>query len=91
MAQFRVLKSENVKAENGELRPRLDFELVEGILLPGDVFRLYETHHYTNYIIEHLCESHIIAKPSLWTNGIYAGEVLDTDDLKAARKRGYSS
>jgi hypothetical protein len=91
MAKFRVIKSENVKTESGEVRARLDFELVEGALLPGDVFRLYETHHYTNYMIEHLGESHIIARPSLWTNGIYEGEVLDTDDLKAARKRGYSS
>ncbi len=90
MTKFKILKSTNIE-KDGQRFSRFEYELVEGKLLPGDVFRLYETHHYTNHSIVHLEEGFFYATPTLFIEGHYEGETLDTDNLLSGRKRGYSA
>ncbi|MFC1351824.1 MAG: hypothetical protein G8D89_05470 [gamma proteobacterium symbiont of Clathrolucina costata] len=90
MAKFRVLKSKNIDAADGKRVAHIEYEVLEGVLLPGDVFRLYETHHYTNFQIIELQESYFVASPYLFYDGWYEGAELDTDNLLSGRKHGYS-
>lgn len=89
MAEFKILKSQNIESSQRSGEARIEYELISGKLLPGDVFRIYETHHYTNHRITLLKEDHFITTPNLFYDGQYEGAILDTDNLKKSIKYGY--
>ncbi|NQT39515.1 MAG: hypothetical protein HQ581_18610 [Planctomycetes bacterium] len=93
MATFKILKSRNYNDKLGKIRSEFVVELLDGEIEPGDRFRLYETHHYTDYTVysvESPDKSCVVyAEPDLWYEGWHEGSILDTNDLESGRKYGY--
>ena len=81
MAKFKILKSQNVKDGKFSGSARIEYELVSGKILPGDVFRLYVTHHYTNHQIIHTGNDFFYATPNLMYDGQSEGKVKCTNYL----------
>ena len=92
MARVKIVKSRNCRDDTGKDECEFVVEILEGDLVPGDQFRLYETHHFTDYTVlslnplEDTCV--VRAKPDLWYEGWHEGSILDTQNLEAGIRYG---
>ena len=90
MAIFKIIKSKTILDNGKKVREsKFEYKLLQGELKSGDVFRLYETHHYTDFIITNITKIYFVASPNLFISGWGEKAVLDTENLESGRKFGY--
>lgn len=93
MARFKILKSSNCRDGSASRESEFVVDVLSGALVVDDKFRLYETHHYSDYTVRSVRRESdkivIRCQPSVWYDGWHEGSVLDTDDLKSGLKYGF--
>lgn len=93
MATFKIIQSRNLGEASPNRVSEFVVEILAGELIPGDRFRLYETHHFTDYTVRSITSQngHVViqCEPRLWYDGWQEGSVLDTSDLKSGLKYGF--
>lgn len=93
MATFKILESRNCPGQHSERGSKIKVELLDGELVPGERFRLYETHHYIDYTVvsvQRVGETCVVcATPDLWYDGWHEGTILDTKNFEAGAKYGF--
>jgi hypothetical protein len=93
MATFQIIQSRNIPESKPKRQSEFVVALLAGELVPGDIFRLYETHHFTDYTVRSINsqEEHFVIRcdPDLWYDSWQEGAVLDTSDLKSGLKFGF--
>ena len=93
MSIFKITESK-VSKESSKSLFFFDIELIEGNLVLGDQFRLYETHRPVDFTVTSVRKTagavRIHVDKTIPWDGLWVGAIVDTETPAASLKYGYN-